>query len=743
MERFTVTIATSFACDGLVKTVEHYTKTFSQSIRFEWSSYGAIDHFLECSSPSSIPSEGMRASILVFRFEDIVHSHPELAPEIERSEQSWQLWKTSAEAFSRRVIECCKKNRGNQLILYQFPSSPGKADLSGRARGILLREIEHSKGLSNVHIDGQNPSFFDLYPAFVSEKIIEETLSSVSSSWYDKAADRAAHAPLTSIATIALGQQIARQTFRCLPTLKTRKVIVLDCDNTLWQSAVGEVGVHNVSITKYHRLLQKFFTIKHTQGMLLCLCSKNNETDILKVFQERKDEMILHIEKHIVAYRVNWKDKAQNLRSLAKELDLGLDSFVFVDDNPGECAHVRNQLPEVAVVQIPFNYEEMALYLWHSWVFDRPVKLGSIFTDEDVKRTEFYKAAAKRKREYNNLIKAKIDNRRAGAASNDWQDFIGGLALKANFQNRKNSESMVQKIPRILQLIERTNQFNLSGVKKSSCDISKLLNGDDSGKLTVVSVTDRFGHYGDVGLLLWIPKYRIMNCPTPVFWVEIFLLSCRALQRGVEHLMLQHIAQYAKQDGCNQMYIQWRETERNNPSKLFLQSIPDAIYNDVLKAYVIPVTEACRFNPNRACNTLSDNIKDRSNKTDDKHTINIRQSFVGHAAIVDNVECVRCANAKALQTTAQELKIGEAVQDPTGKANYSKLFHSLKRSGSNPRVRGVLRDEIKVMLGETPYDSKNNARPKEDEESRKRRRKQEKIERGRLWRLKNGFNKGK
>ena len=120
-------------------------------------------------------------------------------------------------------------------------------------------------------------------------------------------------------------------------------MIVLDCDNTLWKGVCGEDGPLGIEVTAPYRALQEFMIGQMNAGMLLCLCSKNNEKDVLDVFDQRTD-MLLKRE-HLVSWRINWNSKSENIKSLAKELNLGLDSFIFIDDNPVDCADVKINCP--------------------------------------------------------------------------------------------------------------------------------------------------------------------------------------------------------------------------------------------------------------------------------------------------------------------------------------------------------------------------------------------------------------
>src|SRR5205823_8812586 len=161
------------------------------------------------------------------------------------------------------------------------------------------------------------------------------------------------------------------------------KVVALDCDDTLWQGICGEDGPWGVVLDPPRRALQQFMLAQHDAGMLLCLCSKNNEEDVVATFRARR-EMPLHLE-HFVARRINWQAKSTGLAELAHELDLDLASFIFVDDNPEECGEVQADRPEVLALPLPSHAGEIPDFLKHVWAFDR-----LRITEEDRKRTALY-----------------------------------------------------------------------------------------------------------------------------------------------------------------------------------------------------------------------------------------------------------------------------------------------------------------------------------------------------------------
>ncbi|MBF2063677.1 MAG: HAD-IIIC family phosphatase [Calothrix sp. C42_A2020_038] len=365
---------------------------------------------------------------------------------------------------------------------------------------------------------------------------LELTATYPVTDYYDSYGEENGHIPYTSAFFCALGTILARK-IRALKSTPY-KVIVLDCDNTLWKGVCGEDGAFGVQIERPFQTLQKFIIAQQKTGKLICLCSKNAVEDVFAVFEKNQD-MILQ-RHHLVSWRINWQSKSENLKSLASELKLGLDSFIFIDDNPVECAEVRANCPEVVTLQIPENYHEIPQFLEHLWVFDQ-VKV----TQEDQKRTELYQQNIQRNYLRQNSL--------------SFTDFIVGLGLEIEIL-----EMEPEDIPRISQLTQRTNQFNLTTIRRSEAEIKQLCNGNLECR--VVKVKDRFGDYGLVGLLLFL-------CDAQKLVVDTFLLSCRVLGRGVEHKMLAFLGNIAQNNGLIRVEITYLPTKKNQPALDFLSSI--------------------------------------------------------------------------------------------------------------------------------------------------------------------------
>ena len=352
---------------------------------------------------------------------------------------------------------------------------------------------------------------------------------------HDPVRDALGHIPYTPEHIAALGTALARRIHAL--TRPPAKVVVLDCDNTLWKGVVGEDGPEGISFEGGYAALQRAMVTLQSQGTVLALVSKNVEQDVMEVFDKRP-EMPLRLE-HLVAWRVNWKPKAENLASLAEELNLGLDAFVFLDDNPVECAEVRATHPEVCTLQVPAE-PEIAHFLEHVW----PLDVVHV-TDEDRRRTELYRQNSARARFESNV--------------SDISGFIAGLELEVDI-----APPAADQIPRVAQLTQRTNQFNLTTVRRNEAEVRALIAAGDA--VLRCTVRDRFGDYGLVGVLI----YRLGG---EALEVDTFLLSCRVLGRGVEHALLARLGQEAIAHGKARVDLPFVATAKNEPAKSFVDSL--------------------------------------------------------------------------------------------------------------------------------------------------------------------------
>ena len=370
----------------------------------------------------------------------------------------------SVASLQRTIGEFCAALRSlmNQaavpLVLCFCPRTPAaeadaelKAALSDAEESLLSEAAR----IANVHTIS-SAALLQRYPV---------------NDYYDPHSHHAGHIPYTPECYAAIGTALVRTLFNLKGS--PFKVIVLDCDNTLWKGVCGEDGPWGIELTAPYRALQEFMIGQLHAGMLLCLCSKNNEKDAQDVFDQRTD-MLLKRE-HLVSWRINWNSKSGNIKSLANELNLGLDSFIFIDDNPVDCADVRINCPGVLALQLPRNAELFPAFLNHIWAFDHT---GA--TQEDRNRTRMYRENTERQQFRERSFSLK--------------DFVKGLQLSVEI-----AEATEDQLGRVSQLTFRTNQFNFTTIRRSENDIKRFLMSE-GGHCLVVRVVDRFGDYGLVGV---------------------------------------------------------------------------------------------------------------------------------------------------------------------------------------------------------------------------------------------------
>ena len=353
---------------------------------------------------------------------------------------------------------------------------------------------------------------------------------------HDPHGERLGHLPYTPQFFAALATAIARKIHAIVTT--PYKVATLDCDETLWSGICGEDGPAGVTLDAPRRALQEFMAERRREGMLLALCSKNNEEDVAETFRAHP-EMPLRWE-DFAARRINWESKGANLTALAADLGLGLDSFILVDDNPKECTEAQAAAPGILALSLPAEASEIPDFLKHVWAFDR-----ARVTEEDRRRPELYAQRAERAR--------------AASSAHSLEQFLASLELEISITPMQQSQ-----LARVAQLSVRTNQMNVTLVRRTESEIQALLAG--GAECLMVSVKDRFGDYGLTGAILF-------RTAPPALRVDTFLLSCRALGRGVEHGMVARLGEIALKRGLERVEIPFVAGQRNRPAALFLESL--------------------------------------------------------------------------------------------------------------------------------------------------------------------------
>jgi FkbH-like protein len=291
--------------------------------------------------------------------------------------------------------------------------------------------------------------------------------------------------------------------------LPPKKVLVLDCDNTLWGGVIGESGLEEIQLdpydypgVAYYRFQSEVLSVAE-KGFLICLCSKNDESSVWQILDHHPHCLLRR--GNIAGYRINWADKATNIKDLALELNLSLDSMVFVDDNPAECELIRSQFPEVSVIQVPAKIYEYPGILNASGLFDT-----LSVNKEDKERVQYYQAEKGRR---------ELQKRYVDAAG-----FLRDLKMKAVIRPVQNGD-----IPRASQLCHRTNQFNLTSKRYSESDLVSFLDSPDV-KMFLLQAGDRFGSTGYSGLIIFRRAGDVVE-------VDTFLMSCRIIGRLLDRAL--------------------------------------------------------------------------------------------------------------------------------------------------------------------------------------------------------------
>jgi FkbH-like protein len=313
-----------------------------------------------------------------------------------------------------------------------------------------------------------------------------------------------------------------------------KKCLVVDCDNTLWGGIIGEDGLEGIALGEdfpgsvFRDFQQQLLTLR-SKGVMLAICSKNNEHDVWDVF-DRHDGMVLKRE-HFVAHRINWHNKGANIENIAKELNIGLDSIVFVDDSPIEIDFVRNTLPMVHCIQVPGDVARFPMSFNSFRLFDREQ-----VSDEDRVRSEM-------------MLQER--GRKALGTSLSAEEFTKALQLSVDF-----FEVKAEHFTRVTQLINKTNQFNLTTKRRTAGEVSNLIDAPGA-KMFAWRVADRFGDYGLVGVVILIRTANAID-------IDTLLMSCRVLGRGVENAVFAAVAAYARLQNASKLRGQYIPTPKNS-----------------------------------------------------------------------------------------------------------------------------------------------------------------------------------
>lgn len=357
----------------------------------------------------------------------------------------------------------------------------------------------------------------------------------------------------------AIAEEIAHKVD--LEKRQPKKVLLLDLDNTLWRGLAGENDIMPIVLSEdgiglAYKNFQRAIKQLKDQGVVLGIVSKNNEEDAISLIANHP-HMVLHPDDFAV-YRINWENKADNIASIVSELNIGLDSVVFIDDNEAEQALVRDSLPEVFVPEFPGRPEELTDFITE--IYQKCFEKAFI-TDDDREKTRQYQANSER--------------RKLQESSVDFAGYLDGLEMKmCRIDPEKNKE-------RLVQLVNKTNQFNLTTRRYTEQEIIEVLQDEDS-EVFLYKVTDKFGDNGIVAAA--IVEYGKEAVITE------FTMSCRVMGRKIEDAIIEDMEISARTHGYVELIGVYKPTEKNKPVKDLYPALGYEIkrtYDDGMSEYSI------------------------------------------------------------------------------------------------------------------------------------------------------------
>jgi len=506
-----VVISSTFTADPLEEHLSWWCEKFGEAVRVNFASYNQV--FQELIDTESITSKNTGINLIMVRFEDWIR-------DIKGSDK--EKCNQISSNYEKLIDILKNKGKNAEYIIGIFPVA--------KHLGLSVEVIDYIKELNNEYRDAvkniNDVSMLD-FTDIAELYNIGEIFNPIT--------DKVGHIPFSDEYYAAVGTRIARKI--CATKPNPFKVIAVDCDNTLWKGVVGEDDALGVTVEEPYMEMQKLLIQKYNEGMLIVISSKNNEADVWEVF-DKNPQMLLKRE-HVIAWKINWESKYIGIRALAQELNLGIDSFIFIDDSAKECYEMMANNSQVLTLQLPEDSRQIPMFLKHVWAFDKEK-----FTKEDKNRTKLYQVERQRQE--------------VQKENTTLQDFIRELNLKVYINEIEEEE-----IPRVSQLTQRTNQFNLSTIRRTEADIEGIMKNPEM-KCWTIQVEDRFGEYGLTGVV-------ITKVKDGTAFIDTFLLSCRVLGRQVEAAVLAELSKYCKEKGISRIEADFYPTKKNKPFEEFLK----------------------------------------------------------------------------------------------------------------------------------------------------------------------------
>ncbi len=438
------------------------------------------------------------------------------------------LVEAAARAHAQQLLEQCRLARertGAEIVLANFPL-PAHCGLGSYRTRAAASDWSFRK-LVNLELGFAAPSYVHICDAeFVAQRIGGAQVEDARL-WFESKQPGSSQLLL----------ELAREAAHVIHGLRrpAHKVLVLDLDNTLWGGVVGDQGLEGIELGdtsprgEAFKAFQGYILTLQQRGVLLAVCSKNDHARAFEPF-EKHPEMVLRPE-HVVSFKANWQPKSENLRQIAAELNLGLDSLVFVDDNPAEIEIVRQFVPEVKTILLG---EDPAAYV--AQLKDCRYFEPKAITAEDIERTGQYRSEARRQADL--------------AQATDMGAYLQSLEMRATI-----SEFTATDVPRIVQLINKSNQFNLTTRRRTEGDVQALSRDPQACSFTL-RLEDKFGDHGLVVVVIGRIDGRRFD-------IDTWLMSCRVLLRGAEEETLNEIMRLAAARGCTSVRGLYLQTAKN------------------------------------------------------------------------------------------------------------------------------------------------------------------------------------
>ena len=358
--------------------------------------------------------------------------------------------------------------------------------------------------------------------------------------------------------------EVAKQITDVIKSLtgKFKKCIILDLDNTLWGGVIGDDGINSIQIGELglghaYSDFQTWLKELKNRGIILAICSKNNE-QIAKEPFEKHPEMVLRLE-DISMFVANWEDKASNIKYIQETINIGMDSIVFIDDNPFERNLVKSMIPEITVPELPEDPAEYLTYLKSLNLFET-----ASYSENDKDRTKQYQAEVGRENMKNNF--------------NDFNEYLKSLDMVATVHEFNDFE-----IPRLSQLTQRSNQFNLRTIRYTEAEIEAIAKDNNFITLSFY-LQDKFGDYGLISLVI------MKKIDEKTLFIDSWLMSCRVLKRGMEEFIINNVIEKAKKEGYKKVIGEYIKTPKNSMvekiySKLGFNDLGNCTFEAIIDSF--------------------------------------------------------------------------------------------------------------------------------------------------------------